>query len=284
MASLTDACAHQDVGFVSGTAHCLECGMEMREQSRVICYEKEWSYAKSNSRNPRKAARSSCSQRRRSENTIDKDLRSLKLDGPTEELARTFYQKVTKGQTRRGNTRKGILFACALEACNLSGECVSIKSLSDKFGLSGKESTKGIKEVRRRLIQMSDQEVADIREMSGTDFSRALVGSNRGAEPVIQDILRRIYAPEEYIQGVLRFYESVKGRSSELNRARPSSVAAGVVFYYCRNNGHPMQIGDFCTKVKLSQNTVMSMYTEVAGLVAKSKAREKRRARPRERR
>ena len=61
----------------------------------------------------------------------------------------------------------------------------------------------------------------------------------------------------------LELYSIIDGRSSMLNRSRPQSVAAGMIYYYSQEGGSKLQMKTFMTKIDISVLTVTKIYKEI---------------------
>ena len=59
----------------------------------------------------------------------------------------------------------------------------------------------------------------------------------------------------------------IQNRSSCLNRARPQSIAAGVVFFWMKNNNKNITIKEYSKKVKLSELTINKIIKEIESII-----------------
>ena len=56
-------------------------------------------------------------------------------------------------------------------------------------------------------------------------------------ENLLEDLVSKFSGSETHKREICELYKSIKNKSSRLNRARPQSVSAGLIYYYiCKNN------------------------------------------------
>ena len=72
-------------------------------------------------------------------------------------------------------------------------------------------------------------------------------------------------AKEEAKEEVIQLYNLIKNKSSELNRARPQSVACGLIFYWLSNirKNTVITLSEFAKIVALSELTINKISKEI---------------------
>jgi len=75
--------------------------------------------------------------------------------------------------------------------------------------------------------------------------------------------MNKFLTTTEQKQEVYDIYKKIDNRSSKLNRARPQSVAAAVIYYWVCQNKINISIKDFATTTNLSELTINKNKKEV---------------------
>ena len=74
----------------------------------------------------------------------------------------------------------------------------------------------------------------------------------------------KFMATDDQKHQVREIYKRIYNRSSKLNRARPQSVAASVVYYWIeQSKGLDIPISDFATTTELSELTISKNLREI---------------------
>ena len=84
---------------------------------------------------------------------------------------------------------------------------------------------------------------------------------------LFDDILNKFKASETQKADVIDLYNKIKNRSSLLNRSRPMSVAAGIVWYWIVLRGIKINIKEYSKKVGLSDMTIIKINREIIKIV-----------------
>ncbi len=79
--------------------------------------------------------------------------------------------------------------------------------------------------------------------------------------------MKKFNANKEQVSDVTTLYSRIKNRSTILNRSRPLSVAAGLVYYYTLLTKKDIPIKKFTEKVKLSELTVNKIAKEISKIL-----------------
>jgi transcription initiation factor TFIIIB Brf1 subunit/transcription initiation factor TFIIB len=81
----------------------------------------------------------------------------------------------------------------------------------------------------------------------------------------------KFMATEEQVEEVCAIYTRIYNRSSKLNRARPQSVAAAVIYYWISKNNIQIDIKDFAANTNLSELTIKKNTKEVEKVISEIK-------------
>ena len=228
---------------------CEECGTI---SSKNIFYDREWCYyGSSDTRHNSDPNR--CNLRRTDEKGIYKDIEKYSINPKVINTANEIYEEVTNNKIYRGNTRKGIVFACVFHAYNINKNPQSCKNLIQIFDLEQKVALKGLKFVNLNLPVNSN-----IRSDN----------SSNNVEHLILEIMNQFNATETQIRDVNKLYEHLLNRSSLLNRSRPQSVAYGLVCYYIMKKNPDYSIDFFKEKIKLSELTLTRIVREIETIIS----------------
>ncbi len=242
--SIAETCSHESTILDGVQKVCMDCGEVI---SKNFSYEKEWRYyGAADSKHTNDPNR--CNIRRQDEKGIQKDLEKFQINTKVIVTATEIYEKVTNNKIFRGNTRKGIIFACVFHAYNINKLPQSCKSLIQVFDLEQKVALKGLKFVNLNLPLSSD--------VRKSNYSNNIV-------QLIHEIMSQFNATEMQIQEVLRLYEHIHDKSSLLNRSRPQSVACGLIRYYIMKKNPDYSIDYFREKIKLSDLTLSRIVKEI---------------------
>ena len=211
------SCEHEETTNEGGLITCSNCGEQLK---REIMNEKEWRYYGSTD-NKRTSDPNRVHSRKIEEKNISKDVENMGFSDPIIIKAEQIYLEVTKGEIYRGQSRKAIVFACIFLAYKLSGNYQSPESLIKLFGLSRKNGLKGLKTVN---VNAPKDLIMNTSSIIITPVH------------IINDIMDKFKASAEQKNEVVQLYSLIRNKSSKLNRARPQSVAASLIYYWTQKN------------------------------------------------
>lgn len=235
-------CNHEDTQLEKGVFVCINCGIET---GRAIMHEKEWRYY-----GPHDTKRSSDPNRvqirKTEERNIYKDVANLGFSQKIISIANKLYSDVTQGQIFRGKSRKAIIFACIFHAYKLEGKPQTHEKLIKIFSLTRKIGLKGLKHVNLNAPKESPIHTTYITPVH-----------------LIEDIMSHFSSSKIQNAEVVDLYKKTKNKSSDLNRARPQSVAAGLIFYWIKSKGLDISLKDFAAKAELSELTINKITKEI---------------------
>ena len=244
--SLEKDCEHINTTETGGVVLCLDCGEEI---DKTLSNDKEWRfYGQNDSKHSSDPNR--CQLRRVEDKNIFKDVDSLGFNDRIISIANKIYSRVTKGKIHRGNSRKAIIFACIFHAFKISGKPQACENLIEVFKLDRKTALRGLKQVNLNIPK------EDMLQNT----------SHITPANLIQDIMTKFGASDEQKQEVVDLFESIKHKSSKINRSRPQSIAAGLTYYWIQNKGKQISIKEFTEKVSLSELTVLRLAKDISDI------------------
>lgn len=235
-------CEHIHTSIDKSVDVCIDCGQEVTKSE----YSKDVrKHGNKYSINP------TCVQIRKSdERNIYKDVENMGFSHKIINEANTIYFEVTKGKIFRGNSRKSIVFACIFHAYKLSGNPQSHERLITVFNLSRKTGLKGLKHVNLYAPRESNIRTTYITPIN-----------------LVEEIMEKFKATKEQKEEVVNLYTKIKNKSSKLNRSRPQSVAAGLVYFWICNTKKDITLKQFTEKVSLSELTINKISKEISLLL-----------------
>lgn len=243
----TVTCSHINLIEEKGVEICIDCGAEVDSSAKIDVLRPHTE----NNKNINDISRIHI--RKTDERTIYKDVENLGLAESIVSKANKLYTEVVNGKIYRGNFRRSIIFACVFHAFKISKNPQSHDRLIEMFNISRKMGLKGLKFVNLNAPKTS---VIRITYITPVD----LVG----------DIMDNFSATEEQKKEVIDIYEKVRDKSLKLNRSRPMSYSAGIVFYWICLKKKPITLKEFSKKVTLSELTINRIAKEVSFLLKDS--------------
>ena len=244
--NIINECEHTDTIFENGNELCVECGEEIFKD---IANDKEWRYY-GHSDNKHTSDPTRCQVRKSEDRNIYKDVKNMGFSEKIVNTANKFYNEVTKGKIYRGNSRKAIVFATIFHSFKLSGKPQSCESLINIFKLERKAGLKGLKHVNLNAPKDSPIRTTYITPVN-----------------LIDEIMDKFITTPAQKDEVKKLYVEVKNKSSKLNRSRPQSTSAGIIYYWIRLNNKEISIKDYVKKVGLSELTINKISKEIADVL-----------------
>jgi len=235
-------CAHNNSTVNGCQIICEDCGSEI---SKIDLHDKEWRYYghfdTKNSSDP-----SRCQIRYiEDDKNIFKDIEGMGFSDDVVKKANENYIKIIQNTIRRGNTRKGLIFACIFEALKILGKPQPAKPLGELFGIDNKTAMHGVKTLKLKLPK----------DCISVEYITP--------EHIIDDIMNEFSATSEQKNDVKQIYKNVRGKSDKLNRSRPQSIAAGVIYYWLIKTQNSITLKQFSNHVKLRDTTILNITREV---------------------
>jgi transcription initiation factor TFIIIB Brf1 subunit/transcription initiation factor TFIIB len=247
--SVRVSCHHKTTETRGGIETCTECGEILKN---TIMHDREWRNYMNSGKDPNRVQK-----RKSDERSIFKDVQGLGFSNKIVSIANDLYTDVAKGSIFRGNCRKAIIFACIFHSYKSTGHPKTHEKLIKLFKLNRKAGLKGLKHVT----------------LNST--SPLLRGGHITAEHLINEIMNTFSASEKQKLDVANLYNQIKNKSSNLNRARPNSVASGLVYYWIVASGISITLKEFAKSCSLSDITITKISKEVASIIKKPRAARK---------
>lgn len=242
----TQECLHTNRITEHSICICVDCGEELQTE---ISTEKEWRYyGKFDTKHISDPTR--VQMRKIDQKNIYKDVETFSFSEVIIADANKLYMEVTKDKIFRGDTRKGIVFACIFHAYKMNGKPQSHDTLIKIFNLKKKTALYGLKYVSTNVSKKSDIRCSYITP-----------------EHLINEIMDIFKGNNEQKSEVIELYKKIQNRSSQLNRSRPQSVASGTVFYWITLNNKKISLKDFAIKVGLSELTISKTVKEITNIL-----------------
>jgi transcription initiation factor TFIIIB Brf1 subunit/transcription initiation factor TFIIB len=243
----SSVCKHTNITQSGYVYLCVDCGEEIIEN---ISQDKEWRYyGQSDTKHSSDPNR--CQIRRvEEEKNIFKDVEGMGFKDVIISRANDMYVQVTKDKIHRGNTRKAIVFACIFHAYKSSGNPQSCEPLTEIFHIDRKTGLRGLKLVSLGISK------------DNINHSTHITPAN-----LVGDIMSEFSASTDQKKEVIKLYETVRGKSTKINRSRPQSVAAGLIYFWICKNKKNITLKEFSERVKLSELTVSKVAKEISSIV-----------------
>jgi transcription initiation factor TFIIIB Brf1 subunit/transcription initiation factor TFIIB len=239
-------CLHLNVVNEKGVVLCTECGEEIYTS---VTHEKEWRYYgvvdNKNTSDPNRVQ-----ARKFYENNIYKDVENMGFNDKIVSTANDIYLQVTKGNIKRGNSRKAIIFACVFQSFKIHNCPQTHERLIQIFELSRKTGLQGLKHVALNAPKDSEIHTTHITPIH-----------------LIKEIMAKFDASIDQVEEVTEMYQKIKNKDTKLNRARPQSTACGILYLYIKIKNKDISLKEFAKKVGLSELTISKMAKIIAEIL-----------------
>lgn len=239
-------CQHLNTDNRSNIETCEDCGRELYQE---LSLEQEWRYYgdrdTKNSADP-----SRCQRRRTPEKGIQKELERLGFPTDIASEANRLYMKVTNGEVKKNNLRKGLMFACLFEAYKSFNRHQVPEELRKRLDINRRCMSKGITYYRLKC---------DRNEISTDTIT---------SRHYIPGIMKIFNIKQIHIDNVVELCNTIENlHSSILNRSTPENISISIVYYYLRHVGADINIENYSTIVSVSVNILQRLSTEIERLL-----------------
>lgn len=242
----TIVCLHEETIDENGTSFCANCGIE---REKTTFNQKEWRfYGQSDSKKTSDPNR--VHFRKIDERTIYKDVETMGFSDKIVSQANELFIKVTNGQIFRGNSRRAIIFACIFQSFKVNNKAQTHEKLIKIFDLSRKIGLKGLK-----YVSLNSPKDSIIHTTYITPIN------------LVEEIMDKFNASVEQKKEVANIYSQIKNKSSKINRSRPQSVSAGLIYYWICLKGMEISLKEFASKTDLSELTILKIAKEIAEIM-----------------
>jgi transcription initiation factor TFIIIB Brf1 subunit/transcription initiation factor TFIIB len=248
---------HINVVNEMGVISCSDCGIELK---KVMTYEKDWRYYGSDDTR-KNSDPNRCHIRKIEDKSIFKDVENLGFSEKIVNTANDIYSQVTKGKIYRGNSRKAIIFGCIFQSIKmignvgLNGKVYTCENLRELFGLDRKIILKGLKHVNLNAPKESH-----------------IRTKNDNMQDMIDEFIKKFDLSDVQKTEIYEMYQSIKNKSTIINRSRPQSVIASLFYYYIgvKRGFNNVNMNDFVKTVNLSKLTIDKISKEIQSILSES--------------
>lgn len=233
--STTIECIHTSIIVEHGISTCSDCGIEItnttENQNTNVDINRYYI-------------------RKNTEKSLYNDIKQLDIPDKIKDTANEIFMEVCEKRTKRSTKRKSIVFGVIYHAFKLNNNPQTFQSLQPLFNITRREASEGLKFINEHIAKDSPLRTIYITP-----------------EDIIREFMLKFNATKEQLEEVIGIYRSVKGKSCILNRSKPQSVAAGVIYYYILQNNKKIPIKEFIKKVNMSELTIHKISREVEEVI-----------------
>lgn len=235
----------------AGAEFCTDCGVQL---DSGISQDQEWRYY-GESDNKHSSDPSRVQYKKNPEKGIRKDLERLNIPIEVVNRADDYYYEVTKGDIKRSNLRRGIIFACVFQAYKDLNQPQVPDQLINVFKLNRKAISKGLIYFKMRCNRIPE---ANQNYITPRNF--------------IPGLLEKFQVTDEHVQIIMELYDKIEHRSSLINKSNPNSVSAGLIYYYFKKNNIDISASKFGKIAELSEITVQKIANEIEAIFERANA------------
>lgn len=237
-----DDCSHPEIVEIDGQNICKECAEILGNQidhEEVLFYNKNTVSRCHEIKTPRKGI------------WTNEKLKNSDIPEKIIALANTKFLKVVEYTGKKTN-RKCVVAACIFKAYQDSGQFIELSKLQEIFDIN-----------QPKKISAKINEVELACDTPKRKFTNAI--------DLIPSVLDKFGYTNEYKRSCMneieRIYNNVYNKSNALKRAKPQSVAAGLVYYYLRFSNIDVTRAKFVEISGLTANTLNKITKEINRLM-----------------
>jgi transcription initiation factor TFIIIB Brf1 subunit/transcription initiation factor TFIIB len=130
------------------------------------------------------------------------------------------------------------------------GKVQSYEDLISLFDLNKKVGLKGLKYVNIHTSKDSNIHTTYITPVN-----------------LVENLMDKFSASSAQKQEVIALYNQIKNKSSKINRSRPQSVSAGLIWFWICQKGMEITLKEFAVKTGLSELTINKIAKEIAEIL-----------------
>lgn len=233
VATICQQCKHVNIVTNQYNKICMDCGIEISDEILKTHMDT-----------------SRCNIRKETEKNIYQDVKDMNISDKVIRVANELFTEITSDNIRRGNARRSIVFACVFQAYKILGKPQNPETLISLFHITKSAGMRGMKYLNKHVPKNSKIRTTHITPVD-----------------IIKDIIEKFHSSPEQEKAIISIYDKINHKSSMLNRSRPLSIAAGIIFYWIEKNKSNVSLDDFVKKVNMSAITIKKVAKEVKRLV-----------------
>lgn len=186
---------------------------------------------------------------------ITKEIEHLGLAPAVAARANQIFLEVTRETTVKKNSRKSLIFACIFRAYKEQNMVMDVQKLQQSFGIRQKKISEALRIVQSKIT-------AQIPPTMPIDLVMPILRNFFAAEPPNFD---PGFTAKEAYSDIEKIYNNVYSKSSILRRAKPQSVAYGLIYFYLKQQGWKESRAEFTRRFKsnITDVTILRMFREI---------------------
>lgn len=231
--TICQQCKHLNVMTNQYNKVCIDCGIEISDELMKNHIDTN-----------------RCNIRKETEKNIYQDVKDMNISDKVIRVANELFTEITSDNIRRGNARRSIVFACVFQSYKILGKPQNPETLISLFHITKSAGMRGMKYLNKHVPKNSKIRTTHITPID-----------------IIKDIIEKFNSSAEQEKSIINIYERIHHKSSMLNRSRPLSIAAGVIFYWIEKNKSNVSLEDFVKKVNMSAITIKKVANEVKRII-----------------
>jgi len=198
-------CRHLRTARSNGQTHCRDCG------EAILSFCKEETHFFDD-------VTATLSTERKAPKSIRKELDLLPLPDEIKDRADRIYAYKVGDNTYRANVRQEVKFSCIFDAYKEAGIIRDPNEIAQMLGIKRKGMSRGV--MRCSSLCTGKANTSEQTALTALDL--------------VPEMLNRcgVQAEECHLEDMARIYTYAKDRSELLNRSKPQSIAAALIFFY----------------------------------------------------
>ena len=226
-----DECIHKETIIHRNTIVCVKCGEQLTR-----CQSQDW--------NHNEASNYSFRANKKISGGVIETIQPFGFGRDVEEKTYEIYVHISAAREQKFNMRRSILCACVFFALKILGKPLKYTELQKKFHIEKKTALQSRKFVHIHLPR---------------EFLT-------GCEPIdaksfVTKYMTELHATALEVKQTLTLLDKVRDMEV-VNRARPQSIAAGIVYYWIKAEHKQVGITSFSKICGLSEATIQKLIKE----------------------
>ena len=229
-------CNHKKTENINGFLTCLDCGAELKKKNiHSIAFSKNGDIRVSQRVNYKK-------------NSVYTETIDMNINDVIKDTANEIYINCSRGKILRGKKRRGIIAGCFYHAFKINKQNIPNEELINLFNVDNKEILKGLKYITKNIskeINLHADTIDDI-------------------EKEIINTMKKFNSNKRQNEEVIEIYKKTKNKSSILNRSRPNSLIAGIIYYWICRHDLQINMNEISNKLNISTSTIRKICREIS--------------------